>query len=71
VHIYGTEAGLIMLLSHVCENLIRNLKTGKVDQTLSLSGGKTTCIACHPTLPIMVTALDDGIICFWDASIYR
>ena len=71
VQIYGTEASLIMLLSRVCENLIRNLKTGKVDQTLSLSGGKTTCIACHPTLPILVTVLDDGIVCFWDASIYR
>jgi hypothetical protein len=71
VQIYGTKAGLIMLLSRVCENLIRNLKTGKVDQTLSLSGGKTTCIACHPTLPILVTVLDDGIVCFWDASIYR
>jgi hypothetical protein len=39
VQIYGIEVGLIMLLSHVCENLIQNLKTGKVDQTLSLSGG--------------------------------
>lgn len=67
-----THPHLMVTLSRTSPDAqIRNLKTGKVDQTLSLSGGKTTCIACHPTLPILVTALDDGTVCFWDASIYR
>uniref|UniRef100_N1R4M9 Uncharacterized protein n=1 Tax=Aegilops tauschii TaxID=37682 RepID=N1R4M9_AEGTA len=50
---------------------IWDLKTQKVVHTLSVSGHKTTWVACHPKLPILVTMLDDGTVCLWDASTYR
>ena len=50
---------------------IWDLKTRKVVHTLSVSGHKTTWVACHPKLPILVTMLDDGTVCLWDASTYR
>ncbi|KAJ1276709.1 hypothetical protein BS78_05G235500 [Paspalum vaginatum] len=53
------------------ENQIWDLDTGKVVHTLAANGHQTSCIAAHPTLPILVTALDDGTICFWDTSTYR
>lgn len=28
-------------------------------------------VACHPTLPILATRLDDGTVCLWDATTYR
>ncbi|KAF7046602.1 hypothetical protein CFC21_055622 [Triticum aestivum] len=55
--------------SHISE--IWDMKTQKVVHTLSVSGHKTTWVACHPKLPIQVTVLDDGTVCLWDATIYR
>ncbi|KAJ1276680.1 hypothetical protein BS78_05G233100 [Paspalum vaginatum] len=49
---------------------IRDLKTGEVVGTLGVRGHKTRRVASHPTLPILVTALDNGTICFWDANTY-
>ncbi|KAJ1276697.1 hypothetical protein BS78_05G234400 [Paspalum vaginatum] len=53
------------------ENRIWDLETEKVVHTLAANGHQTSCIAGHPPLPILVTALDDGTICFWDTSTYR
>ncbi|KAF7104787.1 hypothetical protein CFC21_105654 [Triticum aestivum] len=50
---------------------IWDLKTQEVVHTLSVSGRKMTWVACHPKLPILVTMLDDGTVCLWDASTYR
>ncbi|RLM70228.1 hypothetical protein C2845_PM17G14490 [Panicum miliaceum] len=50
---------------------IWDLETGKIVHTLGVSGLKTSHIACHPTLPILATTLDDGTVCLWDASTYR
>lgn len=50
---------------------IWDLKTRKVVHTLSVSGHKMTWVACHPKLPILVTMLDDGTVCLWDANTYR
>ncbi|EMS46447.1 Coatomer subunit beta'-1 [Triticum urartu] len=50
---------------------IWDLKTREVVHTLSMSGRKTTWVACHPKLPILVTTLDDGTVCLWHASTYR
>jgi len=52
-----------------CE--IWDLETEKVVHTLGVSGRRTSRVACHPTLPILVTTLDDGTVCLWDASTYR
>lgn len=75
VHRYRTETGIIMLLSLslMYVKQIWDLDTEKVVHTLEVSGSesKTTCVACHPTLPILVTTLDDGTVCFWDAITYR
>ncbi|WVZ49993.1 hypothetical protein U9M48_001294 [Paspalum notatum var. saurae] len=50
---------------------ILDLKTGEVVGTLGVSGHETRRVAGHPALPILVTALDDGTVCFWDANTYR
>ncbi|XP_066348582.1 uncharacterized protein [Miscanthus floridulus] len=64
---------MVTLSPTSAEVQILDLETRKVYHTLSLGGrkSKTICIACHPTLPILVTMLDDGTVCFWDASTYR
>ena len=77
LHIYGEETGLTMLfslslsLSYLCEKQIRDLDTGKIVHTLGVSGLKMSRVACHPSLPILASTLDDGTVCLWDASTYK
>uniref|UniRef100_A0A8R7RB91 Uncharacterized protein n=2 Tax=Triticum urartu TaxID=4572 RepID=A0A8R7RB91_TRIUA len=67
----GDEHLMVTLRFDSHNSEIWDLKTQKVVHTLSVSGHKTTWVACHPKLPILVTVLDDGTVCLWDASIYR
>lgn len=55
-----------------CTEIWDMQKNGEVVHTLRVSGdSKTRGVACHPTLPILVTTLDDGTVCLWDARTYR
>ncbi|VAH99958.1 unnamed protein product [Triticum turgidum subsp. durum] len=67
----GHEHLMVTLRSESRNSEIWNLKTQEVVHTLSVSGHQTTWVACHPKLPILVTVLDGGTVCFWDASTYR
>jgi len=67
----GHEHLMVTLRSESHNSEIWDLKTQEVVHTLSVSGRKMTWVACHPKLPILVTMLDDGTVCLWDASTYR
>ncbi|KAL6640391.1 hypothetical protein ACP70R_021514 [Stipagrostis hirtigluma subsp. patula] len=54
-----------------CAAHIRDLQTEKRVHSLGMSGRYTLEVACHPTLPILVTRSGGGIVCLWDASTYR
>ncbi|KAM3370266.1 hypothetical protein ACQJBY_017895 [Aegilops geniculata] len=67
----GHQQLMVTLKFDAHNSEIWDLKTRKVVHTLSVSGHKTTWVACHPKLPILVTMLDGGTVCLWDASTYR
>uniref|UniRef100_A0A8R7V0V7 Uncharacterized protein n=1 Tax=Triticum urartu TaxID=4572 RepID=A0A8R7V0V7_TRIUA len=67
----GHQHLMVTLRSNSHNSEIWDLKTREVVHTLSMSGRKTTWVACHPKLPILVTTLDDGTVCLWHASTYR
>ncbi|XP_062182925.1 uncharacterized protein LOC133887032 [Phragmites australis] len=49
-------------------------QTRNLVHTLDVSGRRMCDVACHPTLPLFVTLLDDeygSTLCLWNASTYR
>ncbi|KAL6640393.1 hypothetical protein ACP70R_021516 [Stipagrostis hirtigluma subsp. patula] len=47
-----------------------DLQTEKRVHNLGVMGN-TSLVACHPTLPLLVTLLESRIVCLWDARTYR
>ncbi|CAL4995413.1 unnamed protein product [Urochloa decumbens] len=49
---------------------IWDLRTEERVHTLAVDGQSICNLACHPTLPTLVTMLLDGTVCLWDATTY-
>ncbi|XP_035821244.1 uncharacterized protein [Zea mays] len=69
---YFTDADRQFLLNIWSQKAtILDLQTQKTVHRLLVHQREMRDVACHPTLPILATRLDDGTVCLWDATTYR